>query len=76
MRFDILSRREAASSNSNLFAWLSINFSKSSIFADKSLGFKNVKQHKYMDSRVLEFKNIDTPGHIRALHSAVVEATK
>ena len=42
----------------------------------KSLGFKNVKQHKYMDSRVLEFRNIDTPGHIRALHSAVVEATK
>ena len=42
----------------------------------KSLGFKNVKQHKYMDSRVLEFKSIDTPGVIRALHSAVVEATK
>jgi predicted SAM-dependent methyltransferase len=42
----------------------------------KSLGFKNVKQHKYMDSRVLEFKNIDTPGVIRALHSAVIEATK
>ena len=42
----------------------------------KPLGFKNVKQHKYMDSRVMEFKNIDTPGHIRALHSAVVEATK
>jgi len=29
-----------------------------------------------MDSRVNDFKNIDTKGKIRALHSAVVEAQK
>jgi ubiquinone/menaquinone biosynthesis C-methylase UbiE len=42
----------------------------------KDIGFKRVKEYKYQESGVLEFKGIDTPGHIRALHSAVVEATK
>ncbi len=40
------------------------------------LGFKKVQSYEYMDSGVMEFKNIDTPGMIRKLHSAVVEATK
>ena len=42
----------------------------------KSLGFSDVKEHNYMESRVTDFINIDTPGVIRALHSGVVEATK
>tara|TARA_R110002153_G_scaffold9596_9_gene39417 strand:+ start:51 stop:665 length:615 start_codon:yes stop_codon:yes gene_type:complete len=42
----------------------------------RDLGFIIVKAHKYMDSRVNDFKNIDTKGKIRALHSAVVEAQK
>jgi len=42
----------------------------------KSLGFSDVKEHNYMESRVADFINIDTPGVIRALHSGVVEATK
>jgi len=40
------------------------------------LGFDSVKEQKYMDSVIPDFKNIDTPGKIRALHSAVVEARK
>jgi len=40
------------------------------------LGYKNVKTYEYMASGVMEFKAIDTPGMIRKLHSAVVEATK
>lgn len=46
------------------------------INALKELGYKMVKERKYMQSGINEFKNIDTPGRIRALHSAVVEATK
>ena len=42
----------------------------------KDLGYKLVRERNYMQSGVNEFKNIDTPGNIRALHSAVVEATK
>lgn len=42
----------------------------------KELGFKNVKQCKYQESTVADFKGIDTPGKIRALHSAVIEARK
>lgn len=42
----------------------------------KELGYKMVKEYKYMESGCSEFKNIDTPGQIRAMHSAVVEATK
>ena len=42
----------------------------------KSLGFVSVKEKPYMQSSVMDFNNIDTPGHIRALHSAVVEAEK
>ena len=42
----------------------------------KSLGFSDVKEHNYRESRVADFINIDTPGVIRALHSGVVEATK
>ena len=42
----------------------------------KELGYIMVKTHKYQQSRVADFKNIDTPGQIRALHSAVVEAQK
>ena len=62
MRFDILSRREAASSNSNLFAWLSINFSKSSIFADKSLGFKN------SSSSLSSTFDLDDIGNLECVH--------
>ena len=42
----------------------------------KELGYTNVKLMNYQDSSVVDFKNIDTPGKIRALHSAVVEASK
>lgn len=42
----------------------------------KDLGYTNVKLMNYQDSTVADFKNIDTPGQIRALHSAVVEASK
>ena len=42
----------------------------------KDLGYTNVKLMNYQDSSVADFKNIDTPGQIRALHSAVVEASK
>ncbi len=42
----------------------------------KSLGFVSVKQKPYMQSGVMDFNNIDTPGQVRALHSAVVEAEK
>ena len=41
----------------------------------KSLGFSDVKEHNYRSSRISDFNNIDTAGGIRALHSAVVEAT-
>ena len=40
------------------------------------LGFKRVKSYEYMESGIAEFKAIDTPGMIRKLHSAVVEAVK
>ena len=42
----------------------------------KSLGFSSVKEKPYMNSGVMDFNQIDTPGTIRALHSAVVEAEK
>ena len=42
----------------------------------KELGYMNVKLYPYQQSGVPGFNNIDTPGQIRALHSAVVEATK
>ena len=42
----------------------------------KDIGFIMVKSHKYQESRVADFKGIDTPGKIRMLHSAVVEAQK
>lgn len=40
------------------------------------LGYKNVKEMPYMKSGVIDFNNIDTPGQIRMLHSAVIEAAK
>ena len=42
----------------------------------KELGFRMVKECNYMESSVVDFKGIDTPGKIRALHSAVIEAKK
>lgn len=39
-------------------------------------GFKNIREYEYQRSSFPPFKNIDTPGQIRALHSAVIEATK
>jgi|TARA_R110000868_G_scaffold886_3_gene6740 predicted SAM-dependent methyltransferase len=42
----------------------------------KQIGYNNVKECVYQKSGVAEFNNIDTPGQIRALHSAVIEATK
>ena len=40
------------------------------------LGFKNVQEMPYGKSGVRDFNGIDTPGLIRKLHSAVVEASK
>jgi hypothetical protein len=40
------------------------------------LGYQNIKEMPYMKSGVRDFNDIDTPGQIRALHSAVVEASK
>ena len=40
------------------------------------VGFRVVKQYKYQESGIVDFKGIDTPGKIRALHSAVLEAKK
>ena len=37
-------------------------------------GFRVVKECAYQESTVPDFKGIDTPGKIRALHSAVIEA--
>tara|TARA_A200000159_G_C7317855_1_gene337479 strand:+ start:719 stop:1318 length:600 start_codon:yes stop_codon:yes gene_type:complete len=42
----------------------------------KDIGFRVVKEQKYQQSSVPDFKGIDTPGKIRALHSAVIEAKK
>ena len=42
----------------------------------KDLGYTNVRECKYQQSGLPAFSNIDTPGNIRAFHSAVVEATK
>ncbi len=39
-------------------------------------GFRVVKECAYQESIVPDFKGIDTPGKIRALHSAVIEAKK
>mgnify|MGYP001179874727 CR=1 FL=1 len=42
----------------------------------EAIGFKHVKERKYGESpTVTEFRNIETPGLIRAIHSCVVEAT-
>ena len=40
------------------------------------LGFRDVKEMPYGQSGVRDFNGIDTPGQIRMLHSAVVEASK
>lgn len=42
----------------------------------KEIGYYNVKEMKYQQSIQPGFNNIDTPGEIRAFHSAVVEAMK
>ena len=42
----------------------------------KEIGFKSVKVCEYQKSTVPDFNGIDTPGKIRALHSAVIEAKK
>ena len=42
----------------------------------KELGYHNVKEFSYQKSQVSDFRNIDTPGDIRAFHSAVIEAQK
>ena len=41
-----------------------------------SLGYQNVREMPYMKSNLADFNNIVTPGNIRMLHSAVIEATK
>ena len=56
----------------NLYVWSKIEMMNML----KDLGYTNVKLMNYQDSSVADFKNIDTPGQIRALHSAVVEASK
>ena len=56
----------------HLYVW-----SKAELMATmKDMGFIMVRSHKYQESRVSDFKGIDTPGKIRMLHSAVVEAQK
>jgi hypothetical protein len=40
------------------------------------LGFKDVKEHPYRRSRLVEFNNLDRDDPMRTLHSTVVEATK
>jgi predicted SAM-dependent methyltransferase len=42
----------------------------------KQLGYVTVMEKEYMKSKIPDFNNIDTPGQIRQLHSAVVEASK
>lgn len=42
----------------------------------KEIGFAKVREYDYQKSQLIEFRNIDTPGAIRAMHSAVVEARK
>ena len=42
----------------------------------KELGYINVKECQYQKSGLAPFNNIDTPGTVRAFHSAVVEASK
>ena len=42
----------------------------------KELGYHNVKEFSYQKSQVSDFRSIDTPGDIRAFHSAVIEAQK
>lgn len=42
----------------------------------KDLGYTKVKMMNYQDSRLSAFRGIDTPGAIRAAHSATVEAVK
>ena len=42
----------------------------------KDLGYNNVREYKYQQSGLQAFANIDTPGDIRAFHSAVIEASK
>ena len=56
----------------HLYLWSKIEM----IMTLKSLGFSSVKEKPYMNSGVMDFNQIDTPGTIRALHSAVVEAEK
>tara|TARA_E500000318_G_scaffold46866_2_gene44199 strand:- start:1731 stop:2336 length:606 start_codon:yes stop_codon:yes gene_type:complete len=42
----------------------------------KDIGYNNVREYKYQQSGLPAFANIDTPGDIRAFHSAVIEASK
>ena len=42
----------------------------------KEIGFVKVNECEYQQSSFLPFNNIDTPGRIRQVHSAVVEAWK
>tara|TARA_B100000927_G_C16342627_1_gene419906 strand:- start:152 stop:751 length:600 start_codon:yes stop_codon:yes gene_type:complete len=46
------------------------------IDALKEVGFRVVKECKYMESVIPDFRGIETPGKIRMLHSAVIEAKK
>lgn len=40
------------------------------------LGFTDVREHKYRESRIEQFTNIDRNDPMRSLHSAVIEAVK
>lgn len=42
----------------------------------ESINFKYMGECEYGESHIVEFNNIDTPGRIRKLHSAVVEVMK
>lgn len=42
----------------------------------KQLGYCYIREPKYQKSFLPAFNNIDTPGEIRAFHSAVIEAMK
>lgn len=42
----------------------------------KEIGFKNVKEEKYQESRLSNFNNIENKQEMRPLHSTIIEAEK
>ena len=73
MKKDDILREKIKNALISTFKVISLKFNKDKL---EDLGYTNVRLYPYQESGVPDFKNIDTPGKIRALHSAVVEATK